>query len=167
MPQLGVDEKNILKTQFIMENLMNISEIKVEFEPEFKVSKRPKINSSSDAYKVLMQVWDKGLMGFLEEFKVILLNNSNRVLGIIDLARGGKDFVLVDIRIIFSIALKAAATKIILAHNHPSGELKPSTHDKEITDKIMQSGELLNIKVCDHLIITSDSYISMKEEGFM
>lgn len=145
---------------------MHVSEIKVEFVPAFKISECPKVTSSKDAYIILMSVWDKGLMSFLEEFKVILLNNANHVLGIIDLARGGKDFVPVDMKVIFSIALKASASKIILAHNHPSEKLDPSTNDKAITNKAVEAGKILDIEVCDHLIVSPESYLSLKDEGY-
>lgn len=150
-----------------MKNLLNLSEIKVEFVPKFKLSECPKVSSSSEAYKLLMQVWDKGLMGFLEEFKVILMNNANRVLGIVDIAMGGKDFVPVDMKVIFSIALKASASKIILAHNHPSETLAPSSADKAITGKAVQAGKFLDIEVCDHLIVGTDGYHSSKDEGYI
>lgn len=148
-----------------MENLNNVSEIKVEFLPEFRPSERPKITSSKDAYKILRSQWDEGLMQFLEEFKIALLNSANRVLGIVDIAVGGKETVNVDIRVIFSIALKASATKIILAHNHPSGTLAPSQSDIAVTLKAVSAGKLLDIEVCDHLILAEHSYYSMRDNG--
>lgn len=149
-----------------MKNLLNVSEIKVEFVPQFKLSECPQISSSKQAYELLMQVWDKGLMTFLEEFKVILLNSANKVLGIIDLAKGGKDFVPVDMKVIFSIALKASASKIILAHNHPSERLQASSADRAVTTKAVEAGKLLDIEVCDHLIVSPDGYLSLKDEGY-
>ena len=149
-----------------MKNLLNVSEIKVEFRPKFKLSECPKVSNSKEAYTILMQVWDKGLMGFLEEFKVILLNNANKVLGVVDIAVGGKDFVPVDMKVIFSIALKASASKIILAHNHPSEKLEPSNQDRAITNKAVEAGKVLDIEVCDHLILSTTSYKSLKDEGY-
>lgn len=149
-----------------MKNLLNVSEIKVEFVPQFKLSECPKIANSKQAYELLMQVWDKGLMTFLEEFKVILLNSANKVLGIIDLAKGGKDFVPVDMKVIYSIALKASASKIILAHNHPSERLEASSADRAVTTKAVEAGRLLDIEVCDHLIVSPDGYLSLKDEGY-
>jgi DNA repair protein RadC len=148
-----------------MKNLLNLSEIKVEFVPKFKLSDCPQISNSKDAYIIFMEVWDKGLMGFLEEFKVILLNNTNTVLGVADIAMGGKSFVPVDMKVIFSIALKASASKIILAHNHPSGKLVPSAEDKALTNKALEAGKFLDITVCDHLIVSEDGYISLKDDG--
>lgn len=148
-----------------MTNLNCVSEIKVSFKPEYDIKKRPIIRSSKDAYEILLKVWDKGLMSFLEEFKVILLNNANRVLGVVDIAVGGKDYVPVDMKVIFSIALKASASKIILAHNHPSDKLIPSPQDKAITSKAIEAGKVLDFEVCDHIIIGIDEYYSMKDEG--
>ncbi len=84
-------------------------------------------------------------MQFLEEFKVLLLNNSNKPLGVVDISVGSKDGVMVDMRVIFSIALKASACKIILAHNHPSGKLTPSDLDRDITRKAKEAGKVLDI----------------------
>ncbi len=149
-----------------MKNLLNVSEIRVEFVPEFKISECPQITNSKQAYELLMQVWDRSLMSFLEEFKVILLNNANKVLGILDLAKGGKDFVPVDMKVLFSIALKASASKIILAHNHPSEKLQASSADRAVTTKAIEAGKLLDIEVCDHLIVSPDAYLSLKDEGY-
>lgn len=149
-----------------MQHLMNVSEIKVQFKPKFKLSESPQINNSKDAYHILMQVWDKGLMGFLEEFKIILLNNANRVLGVVDIGMGGKDFVPVDMKVIFSIALKASASKIILAHNHPSENLIASSQDKAITNKAVECGKFLDIEICDHLIVSEYGCFSFKDEGY-
>ena len=148
-----------------MEKFNQVSEIKVQFSPNFKPSERPKITNSSDAYKVLLTQWDAGIMQFLEEFKVILLNNANHVLGIVDIAMGGKDYVMVDMRVIYSIALTASASKIILSHNHPSGKLEPSSADLAITKKAFEAGKLLDIEVCDHIILTPHSYYSLKDNG--
>ncbi|MHC8949612.1 JAB domain-containing protein [Sphingobacterium hungaricum] len=148
-----------------MKNLSNVAEISVQFKPEFKLSECPQITNSKQAYQILKSVWDEGLMQFLEEFKVILLNNANRVLGIVDVSMGGKDSVMVDMRVMFSIALKASASKIILSHNHPSGKLSPSPADKALTKKAVEAGKVLDIDVCDHLILIRDEYYSMKDEG--
>ena len=148
------------------QHLLHVSEIKVEFKPKFKLSECPQINSSKDAYEILKTVWDEGLMSFLEEFKVILLTKANKVLGIVDIAMGGKDFVPVDMKIIFSITLKASASKIILVHNHPSGKLDPSPQDKAITTKAIEAGKVLDIEVCDHIIVSEDGYYSLKDEGY-
>ncbi|QIH33875.1 JAB domain-containing protein [Sphingobacterium sp. DR205] len=145
--------------------IFKVSEIKIQYLPDFKLSERPIITKSSDAYKLLLSQWDTGIMQFLEEFKIILLNNANHVLGIVNIAMGGKGAVMVDMRVIFSIALTASASKIILAHNHPSGKLIPSSADRLVTNKALEAGKVLDIEVCDHIILTSHSYLSMKDNG--
>lgn len=148
-----------------MNNLTKVSEIKVLFNPRFKASERPQIKSAKDAYQVLKQSWSEDIMQFVEEFKVVLLNNANRVMGIVDIAKGGKDSVAVDIRVIYSIALKTSASKLILAHNHPGGGLNPSTADKTLTTKVIRAGQMLDIEVCDHIIISNEGYYSFANNG--
>lgn len=150
-----------------MNNLSKVSEIEVYFKPNFKTSERPKICSSKDAYTVLKNNWKEGVLQYTEEFKTILLNSANRVLGIVDIAKGGKDYVPVDMRLIFSIALKASASKVILAHNHPSGALIPSAADKALTQKAISASKLLDVEVCDHIIISTEGYFSFKDDGLM
>lgn len=147
--------------------LFNVAEVKVSYNPKFKASERPQINEAKLAYKILLQQWDKDRIELLEEFKVILLNRNNRVLGIINLSSGGLTGTIVDPKILFSVALKSCASSLILAHNHPSGNLKPSQADIDITRKLVTSGKMLEIGVIDHLIITTDGYYSFADEGLM
>lgn len=145
---------------------MQVSEVKVSFEPNYSMRNRPVVSSSKDAFKVLQGTWDMGLIQFLEEFKIILLNTANKVLGVADIATGGCDYVPVDMKTIFSIALKSSARKIILAHNHPSGKLIPSNADLDLTKKAVAAGKVLDIEICDHIIIGSEDYLSLKDEGY-
>lgn len=101
----------------------------------------------------------------VEQFKVLLLNNANKVLGIADISTGGISSTVADPRIVFATALKANASKIILAHNHPSGNLQPSQTDKELTAKMKEGGRYLDLHVIDHLIITNDGYYSFGDQG--
>lgn len=102
-----------------------------------------------------------------EEFWVIYLNNANKVLHKSQLSKGGLTATLVDVRILFKKAVELMATGIILCHNHPSGKLKPSEADKNLTEKIKQAGEALDIKVLDHLIITEKDYFSFADSNLM
>jgi DNA repair protein RadC len=102
---------------------------------------------------------------YFEEFKILLLNNSNKVLGSYDVSSGGITGTVVDIRIIFTAALKSNATSIIMMHNHPSGTLIASQADIAITQKVKEAGRLLEISLLDHLIITSESYFSFADDG--
>lgn len=126
---------------------------------------KPKIKTSNDAFKILLETWNEDTIELQEEFKVVLLNNSNEVLGIFPMSKGGITACVVDVRLIFACALKANATNIIVAHNHPSGKLIPSSKDIEITTKIKAAGSLLDISLLDHIILTPDGYYSFMEEG--
>lgn len=146
-------------------DLYKISEVELRYKSKVKASERPKIAQSTDAYAILMQYWDDNKIDFVEQFKVLLLNQANRVLGICDIATGGITATVADIRIILVAALKANACGIILAHNHPSGNLTPSSPDKEMTAKIKEAGAYLDIKVLDHLIVSREGYYSFADEG--
>ena len=123
-----------------------------------------KIGSSLDVYHLLQP-----LLGELEheEFWILFLNNSNKVLHKAQLSKGGITGTLVDVRLVMKQALELGAVAIILAHNHPSGTLKPSTADKQITQKIKLACETLDIKVLDHLIITQKSYYSFADDKIL
>lgn len=151
-----------------MESTMNLSlvqEIEISYRNTVKPSLRPQISSASDIVPLLRETWDLSKIEHVEQVKLILLNHSNRVLGILEIATGGFTSCIVDPRVIFGAALKAAATKIILAHNHPSGSLQPSQADINISAKLASGGKLLDIEVLDHIILTSEAYYSLKEEG--
>ena len=103
-----------------------------------------------------------------ERFVAMYLNRSNRVIGVYHMSTGGITGTVVDIRLLLSVALKTAATGIILAHNHPSGNLKPSEADKELTSKIIKASGYMDIKLLDHLIIVPEGkYLSFTEEGLL
>ena len=126
---------------------------------------KPIIKSSDDAFKLLIATWDENTIELQEEFKVLLLNNSNEALGIFPLSKGGITGCSVDIRLIFSCALKANATSIIVTHNHPSGKLKPSSNAIISTQKIKSAGKTLDIILLDPIIISTMGFYSFTEEG--
>lgn len=123
-----------------------------------------KITSSTDAFEILQPI-----MGELEheEFWILYLNNSNKVLQKSQLSKGGITGTLVDVRIIMKQTLELGAVGLILAHNHPSDTLKPSKADKQITQKIKRASESLDIKVLDHLIITQKDYFSFADNHLL
>lgn len=102
-----------------------------------------------------------------EEFWVLYLNNSNKIIQPVQLSKGGITGTLVDVRLAMKKALELGATSIILAHNHPSGNLQPSEADKQLTKKLKSAGEGLDIKVLDHLIVTEKAYFSFADEGLL
>lgn len=121
-----------------------------------------KIASSKSIFEIMQP-----LIGELphEEFWIIYLNNSNKIISKSQLSKGGITGTLVDIRLVFKSALEMGAVGLILCHNHPSGTLTPSDADRQITKKLKIAGESLEIKVLDHLIITETSYYSFVDEG--
>ena len=121
-----------------------------------------KVTSSKIIFEIMQPI-----IGELphEEFWIIYLNNSNKVIYKSQLSKGGITGTLVDSRLVFKIALEMGATGLILCHNHPSGALVPSDADKQITRKLKLAGDSLEIKVLDHLIITENSYYSFVDEG--
>jgi DNA repair protein RadC len=156
-----------------MEQLMNLSvlttvaEVELIYKSKVKPSERPLVNSSSKCYQLLLQTWDENKIDFVEQFKVLLLNRCNRVLGIYELSSGGITGTVADVRLVMTAALKANAVAVILSHNHPSGNLKPSRPDKELTAKIKEAGKYLDIQVLDHVIVTSEGYYSFADEGVL
>ncbi|MEO5789911.1 MAG: RadC family protein [Gelidibacter sp.] len=123
-----------------------------------------KIDSSQSVFELMQPI-----IGELahEEFWIIYLNNSNKVLQKNQLSKGGITGTLVDVRLALKTAIEVGAVGIILTHNHPSGTLKPSEADKQITQKLKNAGESLDIKVLDHLIITEKAYFSFADEGML
>ncbi|TXK36449.1 JAB domain-containing protein [Pontibacter qinzhouensis] len=147
--------------------LTKVAEIKLTYRSRVKPSERPQVTSSIDSAEVLRQSWDTGKLEFVEQFKVLLLNRANRVLGIYELSTGGVAGTIADPKLIFAAAIKACASAIILCHNHPSGNTKPSAADLQLTKKIKQGGELLDMAVLDHIILTSETYYSLADEGLL
>lgn len=144
-----------------------VTEIKMVYQNRLAAKERPQIKSSYTAYHILQENWSEQ-MGLVEEFHMLLLDRSNRVMGRHLVSIGGLTGTVVDARIIFACALKCRASSLILAHNHPSGNLRPSQADREITNKLKQGGELLDITILDHLILSPDGgYFSFADEGLL
>ena len=156
-----------------MEQLMNLSilnmaaEVELVYKNKVKPSERPLVKSSKECYQLLLQTWDENKIEFIEQFKVVLMNRAQRVLGIYELSTGGVTGTVADPKLVFTAALKANACNIILSHNHPSGNLKPTRPDEELTKKIATAGMYLDIKVIDHIIVTSEGYYSFADDGLL
>lgn len=126
---------------------------------------RSKIYSSEDAYKVLLPTYKEGTICYKEYFKVLFLNQANQVLGYTLISEGGITETSVDVRVILQAALLTNSVALVLAHNHPSGSIKPSRQDMEITKQIKDAARLMRITVIDHLILTDTGYYSFADEG--
>lgn len=124
-----------------------------------------KIQNSSDAHKFISKIFNNEVLDVREEFLVLFLNRNNITIAWSKISSGGLSGTVVDTRLIFKQALDCLASSIILAHNHPSGNLTPSSQDIAITNKIQDGAKLFEMEVLEHLIITSNGYYSFKDEG--
>tara|TARA_Y100000588_G_scaffold361724_1_gene422797 strand:- start:436 stop:885 length:450 start_codon:yes stop_codon:yes gene_type:complete len=145
-----------------------VNEIAISYSGSLKVSLLPKITCSQSAAQLAYEQWNKNDIGLQETFKIMLLNNSNKVKGIYEVSKGGITGTLVDVRILFAVVLKSLTTAVILLHNHPSGTLRPSEADKSLTRKIKNAGEFLDIKILDHIILNPQgNYYSFADDGIL
>ena len=140
-----------------------VGEVELSYKPKFK--KLHQVTCSEDAYKYLLPTYKEGTICYKEYFKVLFLNQSNQVLGYTLISEGGITDTTVDVRVILQAALLTNSVVIILAHNHPSGNLKPSRQDTEITKQVREAAQLMRITVLDHLILTDAGYYSFADEG--
>ncbi|HLP55058.1 MAG TPA: JAB domain-containing protein [Fluviicola sp.] len=142
-----------------------ITEIELVYRNRKPIDELPTVTSIDDASEILMQSWDKKKLNLQEQFKVLMMNNANKALGVSTVSLGGIDAVHSDLRVIFGCAIKAAATSIILAHNHPSGTKRFSATDIKFTKTLATAGVLLGINVQDHILITEGGFVSMQDSG--
>ena len=149
-------------------SLFQVAEIQLTYRTGFNLSDAPVIRQSADAFDILSACWNPDTIGLFEEFKVLLLNRANKVLGVVCVSSGGMTGTIVDVRLVFGAALKGAATSLILSHNHPSGNLKPSVADLTLTRKLVEAGKVLDLPVLDHIILTPEgAYKSFADEGLI
>lgn len=149
-----------------MEGILKVCDVKLTYNTKVKSSERPVIHNSEDIYRLLVDhVYNEGTIQYKEYLKLILLNNSSKVLGVSNISEGGITETSADIRIIMQAAILGNATRIILAHNHPSGSLKPSTVDNLLTERVRNAAKLFNITLLDHIIVTDSGYYSYLDEG--
>lgn len=144
-----------------------LEEVELVYKSRVKASARPVITSSADISGILKQLWNPGKIELVEQFKVLFLNRSNRILGVLDASSGGITGTVADPRIILCAAVKCCAVNIILAHNHPSGSLRPSRADEQLTVKIREAARWFDITVLDHIIISTEGYFSFADEGLL
>ena len=144
-----------------------LQEVQLSYRNKLKVSQRPKINMAEDALALFRSVWNEHEMELVESFKMLLMNNANKVVGVYHGSTGGATGTIVDIRILLTVALKSNACKIIVAHSPPSGNLTPSSADLKITERLKEAAKLMDIALLDHLILTTESFYSFANEGLL
>lgn len=142
-----------------------IGEVELSYKPKFK--SLHKATCSEDDYRYLLSTYREGTICYKEYFKVLFLNQANQILGYTLISEGGITETCADVRVILQAALLTNSVAIILAHNHPSGNLKPSKQDMEITKQVKDAAQLMRIKVLDHLIISDAGYYSFADEGLL
>lgn len=146
---------------------MNIAEVKVSYKNTVKAKDRVQVKTSRDAYNALREMYDADEIDYIESSYILLLNHANHVIGKRLLSTGGRSACIIDTAVVAQISLSKNAHAIILSHNHPSGNLDASQQDIQITLKVKKALDLFDIRVLDHIIVTSDGYTSMADEGLM
>lgn len=145
---------------------LTLAEISVSYKSTQFVKPSSKVTAADDVYKLLQPIF-QDFVEHHEEFWIVLLNRANKVLGVSQIGKGGFAGTVADPKIIFQCALKANACSIIIAHNHPSGQLNPSQADISLTAKIKEAGKMLDLPLLDHLIMTAETFYSFQNEGLL
>ena len=155
-----------METNQLLYGINQIAEIKISYDPYYNPSERWQVRDSQDAYTAFRSVWNKDTICFQEEFAVIYLNRANQVLGIYKHSKGTDSACVVSIKQILAVGLKANASSLVLAHNHPSSSLIPSNQDYELTKTIKEATALCQMTLLDHLILRKEEgYYSFADEG--
>lgn len=144
---------------------MKVSEVELIYKKKQSTANAKKIDSSKIAFDILISLWDKNKIDYVEHFYALYLNRANKVIGSILLSTGGCIGTVVDVKILMQGALLSNAQGIIIAHNHPSGSLIPSNNDLDITTRIKTACSYFEISLLDHLILAENQYYSFKDEG--
>ena len=159
--------KKIAKKHQNIEKSLSLAELEIIYKTKVKTSEMPIITNSKDAFNEFIKIFNPSRIAHSEEMLILCLNRSNRVLGWFRVSSGGISGTVVDIRVILQVALNTNSSSVIVAHNHPSGNRKPSAQDIDLTRKVKEGGKVLDISILDHLIITTDGYYSFADEGII
>lgn len=146
----------------------NVAEVELTYKSNVKASDRPKIVSSKDAVDIFQNCFNQNTIELNEEFWVMYLNRANRVIAVMHLSKGGTTGTVVDAKFIICGLVKLNASSVILCHNHPSGNTKPSAADLRLTKNISEACKLIDCQALDHVIITPENtFYSFADEGMM
>ncbi|MBS1511093.1 MAG: JAB domain-containing protein [Bacteroidetes bacterium] len=144
-----------------------VAEIQVRYSTLIKPSLRPRAISSLDVYQIFLEYWDKDKIELVEQCNLMLIDKGRGVLGICTISSGSVSSTIIDMRMVFGVALKANAVEVAIAHNHCSGRLIPSKEDQAVTYKLREAGRILDIPLIDHMIVSPDGYYSFAEQGII
>lgn len=142
-----------------------LSEVRVDYVSSQADDCRPSLTCPDDANRYLRKVWNLNTIEIQEEFYVLLLNGNKKCIGWTMTSRGGKKATIVEVQQIVTIALLTNAASIIIAHNHPSGTLSPSTADINLTQRIIKALKIMGLELDDHIILTREDYFSFRSAG--
>ena len=148
-----------------MDTDFKVAEVSLSYKNSVPYNKRTKVKDAKDAYKVMLKIHDDDTLDYTETFRVLYLNQNNHVLGCRTISEGGLASTCCDVRTILQGALLTNAVGIILAHNHPSGNVTPSLSDIKTTNQITKAAKLLDIQVLDHIIYTRENCYSFADDG--
>ena len=154
------------------ERSAHLAELKVSYKRRRKtdpaqVSMPWVVSGCQSAAEYLRSVWSEDRFDYCEDFVMVCLNAAGEPIGWVRLATGGINSASVDPRVVFGVALVAAATSIIVAHNHPSGNLEPSQADKLVTRRIKEAGNMIGVQLLDHIILSRTDSFSFAEQGLL
>ena len=157
-----------MKTKLLrsLSGISTFNEVQIHYERPIFNTKRV-VKCSEDSERILRDFLDNKRIDYKEFFWVLLLTNANQILGISEIGIGNTTGVTVNVKEIYQLALLSNASAVVVAHNHPSGKLKPSTADKDLTQKLKEAFKLLDITLLDHLILTSEGFSSFSDSGWM
>lgn len=148
-------------------SLFSVTEIELVYRNKRDPRDRLAVRDGQSAYSVFLMAWDMNKIDLVEESKIILLDARGLCLGIAPISTGSWAQCIVDPKVVFAIALKAKASSLILAHNHPSGDVQPSRPDLALTEQLAQGGKFLSLRVLDHLVISRSAYYSFADNGLI
>jgi DNA repair protein RadC len=140
-----------------------LAEVQITYSNPVKSVDRFKVGGSRDVASALREFWPA--YDHIEFMYMLMLNRQHQILGYHQVSKGGITGTIIDLRVIYQVALKANASAIIIAHNHPSGNLEPSETDKKVSREVKDAGKILNITLLDHIILTTDGFHSMADDG--
>lgn len=149
--------------------LLTVDEVRLVYQTKTKPSLRPKIDCARDINGIMHELLSPDQIALREFFYLFLLNRANKLIGVLKVSEGGIAGTIADPKLIFAAALKAVASSIIISHNHPSGNNKPSQSDIILTNKISKAAKFLDMPLLDHVIVTpeSDRFFSFADEGMI
>jgi DNA repair protein RadC len=142
-----------------------VGEVGLVYKTDTSVADLPQITAPEQAYRYLLSIWDTNSLQLHEHVVLVMLNNDKKVLGWSRISTGSSRASVVDPKHVFQLALLGNCESFIMAHNHPSGTLRASAADIQLTKRLHEVGELLSIPLVDHIILTSEGYLSMKTRG--